>query len=326
MSRYFVTGATGFIGGELVKQLVGRGHQVVALVRSLERAGLLGALGVELHAGDITNRESLRAPMARVDGVFHVAAWYRLGQREPRAEEINVGGTRYVLETMRDVGVPKGVYTSTVGVFGDTHGVLVDEQCFTNGPFLTEYDRTKWRAHYEVAVPLMEQGLPLVIAMPGLVYGPGDSSGVHTSLSQLLRGRLPIVPSGAQYCWGYIEDTARGLIQAMEAGRVGQSYLLTGPVHAFDEAIALAARLANCRRPMLRPGPGVMRIAAGLAGMLERVHLRLPYSAEALRMLAGTTWIASSDKAQRELGFSPRTLEEGLRPTIEHELRVLGMA
>lgn len=326
MSRYFVTGGTGFIGGELVKQLVGRGHQVVALVRSLERARLLRLPGVELCVGDITDRESLRTPMTGADGVFHVAAWYRLGQREPRAEAINVEGTRHVLETMRELGVPKGVYTSTVAVFGDTRGALVDETYFANGPFLSEYDRTKWKAHYEVAVPLIDTGLPLVIAMPGLVYGPGDSSGVHTSLAQLLRGRLPVAPSGAAYCWGYIEDTARGLIQAMDAGRIGQSYLLTGPVHAFDEAITLAARLANRRRPMLRPGPGVMRVAAGLAGLLERLNIRLPYSAETMRMLAGTTWIASSDKARRELGFNPRALEDGLRPTIEHELRALGMA
>lgn len=326
MSRYFVTGATGFIGGELVKQLVSRGHQVVALVRSPERTTVLRALGVELHTGDITERETLRAPMTAVDGVFHVAAWYRLGHREPRAERINVDGTRHVLETMKELGIARGVYTSTVGVFGDTHGVLVDEQYFARGPFLTVYDRTKWKAHYEVAVPMIEAGLPLVIAMPGLVYGPGDTSGVHTSLVQLLRGRLPISPSGAAHCWGYVEDTARGLIQAMETGRLGESYLLTGPVHAFDQAFAVAARLADRRPPFIHPGPRVMRAAATIGRFLERINLGLPYSAEALAMLAGTTWIASNEKARQELGFAPRPLEDGLRPTIEHELRALGMA
>lgn len=326
MPRYFVTGATGFIGGELVRQLVSRGHQVVALVRAPARANVLRALGVEVHVGDITAADTLRAPMTGVDGVFHVAAWYRIGEREPRAEAINVDGTRHVLEAMRALGIPRGVYTSTVGVLGNTRGVLVDERYFSHGPFLTVYDRTKWRAHYEVAVPMMKAGLPLVIAMPGLVYGPGDTSAVHTSLAQLLRGRLPVAPSGAAYCWGYIEDTARGLIQAMESGRTGESYLLTGPVHGFDEALILAAQLAGRRPPLLRPGPRVMRVAAAIAGGLEKLNVRLPYSAEALRMLAGTTWIGSNEKARHELGFSPRSLEEGLRPTIEHELRALGMA
>ena len=127
MPRYFVTGATGFIGGELTKQLIGRGHQVVALVRSPKKAALLKTLGVELHAGDVTDRESLRGPMQGTDGVFHVAAWYKIGASDPIAEAVNVGGTRNVLEVARDLAIPRVVYTSTIGVLGDTHGQLVDE-------------------------------------------------------------------------------------------------------------------------------------------------------------------------------------------------------
>src|SRR5690606_32862309 len=133
--------ATGFIGGELVKQLVGHGHQVAALVRSPEKAQLLNVLGVEVHTGDITDRASLRAPMQGVDGVFHIAAWYKFGHRESAhlAAPTNITGTRNVLETARDLGIPRIVYASTVAVFGDTHGRLVDERYFARGPFLTEY-------------------------------------------------------------------------------------------------------------------------------------------------------------------------------------------
>lgn len=328
MARYFVTGATGFLGGELVKQLIGRGHQVAALVRSPEKAALLSILGVDLHIGDITDRDTLRAPMQGVDGVFHTAAWYEIGVRESAAlaDRINVQGTRNVLETAREAGVQKVVYTSTVGVFGDTGGRLVDESYYASGPFLTEYDRSKWRAHYEVALPLIGQGLPLVIVMPGAIYGPGDTSGIHATLVQLLRGRLLATPRGVQFCWGYIEDTARGLRQAMDAGRAGESYLLTGPVHTFEEAFALAARIAGKRQPLLHPRPIVMRAAAAAVGQLERWDIQSPVAAETLRLMAGTTWIGSSAKAEKELGFTVRPLEEGLRHTIEHELRQLGMA
>jgi nucleoside-diphosphate-sugar epimerase len=324
--RYFLTGATGFIGAELTKQLIGRGHQVVALARSPEKAPLLKTLGVELHAGDITDRDSLRAPMQGADGVFHVAAWYKVGVIEPAAESINVGGTRNVLDTARELNIPRVVYTSTVSVFGDTKGRLVDESHYARGPFLTEYDRTKWIAHYEVALPMARAGLPLVIVMPGLVYGPGDTSAVHTSLAQLLRGRLFMTPSRVAFSWGYIEDIARGLRQAMELGRAGESYLLTGPVHTFQEAMALAARIAGKRPPPLHPPPFVMRMLAHATAFLERFDIRGPYHAEVLRLMAGTTWIASSAKAERELGFTTRSLDEGLRHTIEHELRRLGMA
>jgi nucleoside-diphosphate-sugar epimerase len=321
-----VTGATGFIGGELTKQLIGRGHQVVALVRSPKKAALLKTLGVELHAGDITDRESLHDPMQGTDGVFHVAAWYKIGAGDAVAEAVNVGGTRNVLEVARDLGIPRVVYTSTIGVLGDTHGRLVDESYYARGPFLTEYDRTKWLAHYEVAVPLARAGLPLVIAMPGLVYGPGDTSAVHDALGQLLRGRLFITPSRVTFAWGYVEDVARGLRQAMESGHVGESYLLTGPVHTYQDAFALAAKIAGKRPPPLHPPPIAMRAMANVTSLLERMNMRSPYSSATLRLMAGTTWIGSSARAERELGFTARPLEEGLRHTIEHELRQLGMS
>lgn len=327
VARYFVTGASGFLGGELVKQLVGRGHQVVALVRSLDHAAFLQTLGVEVRRGDITARDSLRNPMEGADGVFHVAAWYKIGVPDRAvAERTNVQGTRNVLEIARELRIPKIVYTSTVGVFGDTGGRVVDETYFASGPFLTEYDRTKWKAHYEVAVPLIRAGLPMVIAMPGLIYGPGDTSAVGATLRQLLRGRLLATPSGVSFSWGYIEDTARGLRQAMDAGVAGDSYLLTGPVHTFQEAFALAATLAGRRSPPLHPSPALMRTAAGFAAALESWEVHLPRAAETLRLMAGTSWIGSSAKAQRVLGFSTRPLDEGLRHTIEHELRQLGMA
>ncbi len=324
MARYLVTGATGFIGGEVVKQLIGRGHQVAALVRSLEGTELLKTLGVMLHVGDITNRTTLGVPMNDVDGVFHIAAWYRIGPRNPLAERINVDGTRNVLETMCERGVAKGLYVSTVAVLGDTHGELVDETHVSSGPGLTEYDRTKWKAHYEVAVPMIAQGLPLVIAMPSLVYGPGDTSGVREMILRVLDGRMPIVPSGASFCWGYIEDVARGLVLAMESGRAGESYCLTGPPHRLDDALTVVARLSGRKPPTFHAGAGAMRAATRLSALLERVGLPVPYPSEALRLLTGSSWIASSAKAERELGFTARPLEEGLTQTIEYELRRRG--
>jgi nucleoside-diphosphate-sugar epimerase len=124
----------------------------------------------------------------------------------------------------------------------------------------------------------------------------------------------------------YVEDAARGLRQAMEHGKLGESYLLTGPVHSFEEAFDLAARIAGRRPPVLHPRPLMMRAAATLVSLLEGWNMRVPVAAETLRLLAGTTWIGSSEKATRELGFAVRPLEEGLRHTIEHELRQLGMA
>ena len=325
MAKFFVTGATGFIGGEIVKQLIGRGHKVVALVRSPGRTTMLKALGVEMHTGDITDRETLRAPMSGVDGVFHVAAWYKVGVKEPLADQINVDGTRNVLQCMRALGIPRGVYTSTVAVFSDTKGAVPDETYRYDGPHLSDYDRTKWIAHYRVALPKIEDGLPLSIVMPGVVYGPGDTSGMRTALVDLLRGRLLMTPARTAFCWSHVEDTARGHILAMEKGRPGETYIITGPRHSFEQAFDVAARLANVRAPVMHPGPHTMRAMSQVMKVAGRfVTLPPALQPEALRVLAGTTYFGANDKAVRELGFTARPLDEGLAQTLEHELRLLG--
>ena len=187
--KYLVTGASGFIGGCLARQLLRAGHEVAALVRNPDAAGHLEAAGASIHQGDVRDKSSLRAPMSGVDGLFHLAAWYRIGVRDRgEAYRTNVDGTRNVLETARELGVPRIVYTSTVAVSSDTGGRLVDEGFRHQGPWLTRYERTKWMAHYQVARPMAEAGLPLVILQP--------RRGVRTRRPQRHRHGHPAVPAG----------------------------------------------------------------------------------------------------------------------------------
>jgi nucleoside-diphosphate-sugar epimerase len=325
--RYFVTGATGFIGGRLVRQLLAAGHEVAPLVRDPARARDLASRGVTLHAGDITVKESLRGPMHGADGVFHLAAWYEIGTKErSRAEFINVQGTRNVLETMRDLGIPRGVYTSTVAVFSDTKGKLPDESYRRGGPWITLYDYTKWKAHYEVAEPMIRAGLPLVIVQPGIVYGPGDHSIVHRVLRQFLHGELRVAPRGAAYCWSHVDDVARGHVLAMDKGRTSESYILAGPMHTTTEVFELASRVSGLPMPKWQPSPLTMKL---LAEVMHAVGALVPlpdnYRYESLRVMAGVTYGGSSAKAERELGWSCRPLEEGLRETILDCMRELNL-
>lgn len=323
--KYFVTGVTGFIGGRVARRLISAGHEVTALVRKPAAASDLAGIGVRVVEGDITDRESMRVPMTGADGVFHIAAWYKVGARErSAAESINVGGTRNVLKLMKELAVPKGVYVSTLAVNSDTHGQVVDEEYRFGGTHLSEYDRTKWMAHYEVAVPLIEEGLPLVIVQPGVNYGPGDTSAIRDVLVQYLRRQLPMVPDKTAYCWAHVDDTARGIIQAMERGRPGASYIIAGPIHTLAEALRIAERVTGIPAPRLTAPPVMLNLMSGLMGVVEKI-LPVPeqYSSETLRVSAGATYLGTSARAERELGFSARPLEEGLRETLEYELRRL---
>jgi len=323
--NYFVTGATGFIGGRVARQLREAGHEVVAVVRNPAKAKDLADLGVRLHQGDVTDKESMRAPMMGVDGVFHIAGWYKIGVRDKSdGARINVDGTRNVLELMKELRLPKGVYTSTLAVNSDTRGQLVDEAYRFTGQHLSEYDRTKAIAH-DIAEAMIKGGLPLVIALPGLVYGPGDTSGLRATFTQYLRRKLPLVPQQTAFGWGHVDDIARGHILAMEKGKAGESYIIAGPIHTLVEAMKIAEQITGLPAPMSAPA-GMFKLMSVLAGLIEPVAA-LPdsYTSEGLRVVAGVTYIGDNSKARRELGYNPRPLKEGLTETLEHEMKLLGM-
>lgn len=315
-----MTGATGFVGGTVVNLLRARGDEVVALVRDPGRARHLADIGVELARGDVADRATLAGPMAGADGVFHLAGWYKLdGADRAAAWATNVDGTRNVLDVMGELGIARGVYTSTLAVNSDTHGVEADEDYRFAGTHLTTYDLTKAEAH-RIASSRAAAGLPLVIVQPGLVYGPGDTSPVRIQLRRFLAGRLPVVPSGTAYSWGHVEDIAAGHVAAMDRGRPGRCYILCGSSHSVVEAMQVAGRVAGRRPPLVVP-PVLLRPAIPVAGLLARVT-RLPdgYSPDALRASAGPTYLGTSARARAELGFEPRPFEAGWSATVEHEL------
>ncbi|GCE11149.1 NAD-dependent epimerase/dehydratase family protein [Tengunoibacter tsumagoiensis] len=326
--KYFVTGATGFVGSHVVRLLIEEGHQVIAVVRKPEQAGALAALGVTLVPGDVTEKESMRAPMQGVDGVFHIAGWYKVGTRDKSLGElVNIQGTRNVLELMKELEIPRGVYTSTIALNSDTHGKLVDESYHFTGKPLSEYDRTKGIAHNEIAVAMIAQGLPLIIVQPGLIYGPGDTSSVRPTFIKYLQRKLPMVPDRSAQSWAHVEDVARGHIAAMQKGRIGESYLLTGPTHTIVEAMQIAEKITGIPAPRTHVAPGVMKGLSVAMGLLEKIApVPQDYSSEYLRITAGTTYIGSYAKAERELGYQPRSLEAGLSETLAYEMKLLGMS
>lgn len=321
---YFVTGATGFLGSHLVDQLVEAGHAVTALVRTPSTADQLPD-AVEVVQGDITEKASLEDGMAGADGVFHLAAVYEVGDLDVEtAERVNVEGTRNVLELVDELDIPRAVYTSTLAVNSDTEGRLVDESYRFDGTHLSTYDRTKWAAHHEVAVPMAAAGVPIVTVMPGVIYGPGDRGPTWSLWKNYLTGDLPVIPRRTGYCWGHVEDTARAHLRAMESGTIGEEYIIAGEPYTLVEAMALAESITGIEAPRAVT-PAVFRWLSRVAGLVETVVTLPPtYQSEALRILGGATYYGDNAKAKRELGLDHRPFEEGLRETLEYERAQLG--
>ncbi len=317
--KAFVTGGTGFIGRVVVRKLLARGYRVTALARSESGAAGLRDMGAAVVRGDVTDRESMRAGMNGCDVVFHIAAVYDFSPAGmAQSEAVNVGGTENVLGLAFELGVPRIIYTSTVAVFGDTRGELPDETYYAGGPFLTEYDRTKWLAHYEVAEALIAQGAPIIIVLPGGVYGPGDTSWLADMMRLYHRGLLPILPGPESVItFAYVDDVAEGHILAAEKGRLGECYILAGPAVPIGEMVDFWAQLTGKRPPVARIPARAARRLAPLAGRAQSA-LSLPqaFSGELMRTM-GASYAARSDKARVELGWRPRPIQAGMLETFE---------
>lgn len=318
----FVTGGAGFIGSHVVPRLVERGYRVTCLVRDPAKAEKLQALGVALAAGDVTERETMRAPMQGADVVLHLAGWYQIGIRDKqRMWRINLTGTENTLSLAAELGVPRIVYASTLAVFGDTRGQVVDETFQRQAEPVSEYERTKLAAH-QAAERLIQQGAPVIIAMPAIVYGVGDHS-LFGILSRLyLRRLLPVFfGPDAGYTHTHIDDTAEAIILAAERGRIGESYIIAGEPLRMSEIFKLWERLTGIPAPKVYLPRGLVRPIAGLSEALFGLLGRDPLlSREAVASANVTMW-GSSAKAQRELGVRFRSAEEGWREVLDGERR-----
>lgn len=321
--KVFVTGGTGFIGGAVVRQLRARGDDVVALVRNPAKGAALEELGCTLVPGDLNDERAIRAGMEGCDAVIHAAAVYEVGipASERRSmQEANVGGTERVLGAALEAGIPKVVYVSTVGIFGNTHGRVVDETYENPADnFTSEYEKTKWEAH-QVAKRLIGEGLPCVIVQPGGVYGPGDESATGRLLDQFLEGKMPLIPfPELGICLTHVEDIAAGILLGLDKGKPGEAYVISGPVTTVREAIGVVAAETGRKAPKHAIPTALMKLMTPFGALVGKVMNQPPNLRELIASADGVTFWANHDKATRELGYKPRGLEEGIHAMLEAE-------
>jgi dihydroflavonol-4-reductase len=304
--RALVTGATGFVGAAVARALLQGQWQVRTLVRKGSDRRNLHHLAVETVEGDLADRASLDRALVDCQGLFHVAADYRLGAREPeQLYRTNVEGTRNILNASRHAGVARVVYTSSVATIGipadgspgreDTPVAVTD--------MIGHYKRSKYLAE-EVAREAARSGMSVVIVNPSTPIGPGDVKPTPTGQMVLdaAAGRMPAyVDTGLNIV--HVDDVAAGHLLAFHRGRDGERYILGGQDMTLREILVEIAQLVGRKPPRVRlPGAAVLPIAyiaeavARITGGTTRITV------EGVRM-ARKRMFFSSDKAARELGY-----------------------
>lgn len=324
--RVFLTGGTGFIGGEVARQLRARDDEVVCLARSPQKAARLSGLGCEIVEGDLGDEAAIKRGMEGCEAVVHAAAMYEVGipaSQRPAMWEANVAGTERVLKAALETAIPKVVYVSTVGAFGNTHQKVVDESYEHPGQeFTSYYEETKLEAHRLARQMIDEQGLPGVIVQPGGVYGPGDTSQVADLLEQFLAGKLPLLPfPELGICLSHVEDIAGGILLALDKGSVGETYVLSGPVTTMREALETVAAISGRKPPRHAMPVALMKAMTPIGPLVGKLMGQPPNLRELISSADGVTFWASHEKASRELGYAPRGMEEGLWQTLEADER-----
>ncbi len=311
--RVVITGAAGFIGSAVTRAVQAKGAHVVALVEpGTDARNLAGLTDVERVTVDIRDAAAVRAAFEGARYAFHLAAVYRLWARDRRVfRDVNVGGTRNVIDAVLAAGCQRLVYTSTVGVLGldgTEHGVLADETSLANVAHLFgDYKRTKFEAEHEVLRAAAE-GLDVSLALPTFPLGPGDTAPTPTGklVADFLNGRLPgFVDTALNVC--HVDDLALGHVAAMEHGRHGRSYILGGENMSMREILQALADCSGLPMPRLAV-PASLGLAAGLASTLVEGRLlgrdpRVPL--EGARM-STTKMIFNDDRARAEIGHKSR--------------------
>jgi len=314
--RIVVTGGAGLVGRAVVRRARDRGDTVVALVRDPRRASFLGELGVELVESDLADVAELTEHMRGADAAIHTAGSYRIGI--PKAErgamwDANVGTTTRLLDAAEAAGTPRVVYVSTINVYGNTRGRVVDEtyRRDLSEDFLSWYDETKYGAH-EVAEQRIAAGAPVLIVLPSQVYGPGDRSEVGEQLRLAHSGKLRYrAMDDVGFGLVHADDLAAGILAALDEGNPGESYVLSGPHTTLRDAIRIAAALGGHRSPTLHVPNALLRGLAPFGGLIGRPNLR-----EIITASTGVTYYASAAKAEAQLGFTARDLEAGFADVL----------
>jgi dihydroflavonol-4-reductase len=317
--KVFVTGATGFIGASLARELLRDGYEVRALARPASDRSNLKGLDLEICEGDLRDSDSLHRGLKGCEILFHAAADYRLWTRNPdQMYEINVGGTRNILEAALDHGLSRVVYTSSVGTLGNPgNGLPGDEETpVTLGDMVGHYKKSKFLAERE-AESFLKKGLPLVIVNPSTPVGALDIKPTPTGriIVDFLNRKMPAyLDTGLNII--DVVDCARGHILAAREGRIGEKYILGNENLTLQRIFAMLGEITGLAAPRVRLPYTPILLAAYVNEAISRLTGKEPLIPLAGVQMARKFMFFDPSKAVRELGLPQRPVVESLRTAV----------
>ncbi|MGB6301395.1 MAG: NAD-dependent epimerase/dehydratase family protein [Rivularia sp. (in: cyanobacteria)] len=312
--KALITGANGFTGSHLVKALLQRGDSVVGLVRESSDLTRLENTGIELVKGDITDRNALRQAMQDVDTVFHTAGFVELGLVDAeKMERVNVEGTQAVLEVAKEMKISKMVYCSTIGIYGDTKGEIVDETFErTQEDFSSAYDSTKYEAQ-QLVDNYAVLGFPVVSVMPSGIYGPDDPH-FGPVFKLFLQGKLKLWVGGDRITGiVHVDDLVSAMILAAEKGKRGEHYIISAGELPIREMFEIISEQTGISTPAEVPQP----IARFVGNILDPIGKLLswnpPIGKERIHYIYDRCVRVDARKAREKLGWQPRPVPQILQ-------------
>jgi len=316
MTRVFLTGASGLIGGALLTRLQQRGDAVVALARSDAAASALRARGAEVARGDVLDEDAVAAGMERCELVYHVAGVNTLCPTDPaRLIHVNVRGAEAVVRAAARAGVARVVNTSSAAALGEAAGTVGSESSPHRGTYMSTYERSKHEGEIAAFAAARRGGVDLVAVNPSSVQGPGRTGGTGKILLGYLNGRLRAFID-TTISLVDIRDCVDGHLLAAERGTPGERYVLNSATLSSREALEIMAGLTGVEdRPRIIPAP----VATGAAALIEGVYRMRgrtpPLCREMVRtMLHGHHYDGS--RAERELGIEYTPVRETFARTV----------
>lgn len=318
--KVVVTGATGFLGGWVARQLVKENHQVHILVRKNSNYQELQNIGCIPHYGDVTDPHSVVEALHSMDAAFHLAGVIAYKKSElPLMEKVNVMGTQYIVQACKDLKIPRLVHLSSVTAIGasfNPNQILNENSEYNVGHLQLGYFETKRKAELIVKKACAENLIDAVILNPSTIYGSGDAQkGSRKTQVKVAKGKFPFYTQGGVNVVA-VESVVEGIISAWQKGRTGERYILAGENLLIKDLFQIIAESAGVKPPSIKMPTSLLHVIGAVGDQLEKLGFRSSISSENAWTASLYHWFDAS-KAQKELGFKSLPARHAIQASVQ---------